>query len=107
MKRRTIQPRMRRRRKAKAVEYRAVAMKRMERKMHKLSRAIRAYGEALSGALKRWISTMQQLATTITEFGAAMRAMRQKQVEEAEMVEAPPIVANPKIQGEVRKGWTA
>lgn len=26
---------------------------------------------------------------------------------EAEMVEAPLIVANPKIQGEVRKGWTA
>jgi hypothetical protein len=53
VKTRTIQPRMRRRRKAKVQEYRAVAMKRIERKVHKLSRAIRAFVRVVPDMLQQ------------------------------------------------------
>ena len=81
MKRRTIQPRMRRRRKAKAAEYRAASMKRMERKVDNLARAIRAFSEAFPEAPKQWSSIMQSVTAAITEWAVALR---QKQVEEAD-----------------------
>jgi hypothetical protein len=68
---RTTQPRMRRRRKAKAREYRSVAMKRIERKYHKLSRAIYAFVQVVP-------ETLQQLKDACLAANKVVRAYTQE-----------------------------
>lgn len=71
-----VQPRMRRRRKAKAVEYSAVRLVRMRRSVHKHERAFRQMMASIPALVRLWARTLDNLRTGADAWVSAIKQMQ-------------------------------